>query len=76
MKKKFTLHLDAMLVLVILFITVIAFVIFLQFQVKSLTEENQQLQWQAVADGFNLDSQAKYIKKLQKQIAEQDKPIP
>ena len=68
MKKKFTLHLDAILVLTCLFIVMLGFVIFQQSQVSELTLENKKLQWQSLEDSFNLDSQEDYIKKLQKQL--------
>ena len=67
-KKKFTLHLDAMLVMLFLFVAIVALVMFQQTQVSSLSAENQKLQWQSVEDSFNLSSQASYIKKLQKQL--------
>ena len=74
MKKKFTLHLDAILVLSLLFLLMIGLAFFLQSQVSSLTQENQKLQWQSVEDSFNLSSQKGYIKKLEAKLAEQDKP--
>jgi hypothetical protein len=73
-KKKFTLHLDAILVLSLLFLLMIGLAFFLQSQVSSLTQENQKLQWQSVEDSFNLSSQKGYIKKLEAKLAEQDKP--
>ena len=75
MKKKFTLHLDAILVLSFLFVLMIGFVFFQQSQVSALTLENQKLQWQSVEDSFNLSSQEAFIKKLQKQLEEKDKPL-
>lgn len=75
MKKKFTLHLDAVLVLLFLFLAMLALVVFQQSQVSHLTSDNQKLQWQALEDSFNLSSQEIYIKKLQKQLQEQDKPL-
>ena len=68
MKKKFTLHLDAILVIAILFVALIGLNIFLSSQVNELTQENKKLQWQGVEDSFNLSSQETYIKKLQKQL--------
>jgi Tfp pilus assembly protein PilV len=67
-KKKFTLHLDAMLALVFLFLAMLALIFFQQSQLSELTLENQKLQWQSVEDSFNLDSQANYIKKLQQKL--------
>lgn len=74
MKKKFTLHLDAILVLSLLFVMLIGFCFFQQSQVNILIQENERLQWQSVEDSFNLSSQEGYIKKLQKQL-EEDKPL-
>jgi len=73
-KKKFTLHLDAILVLLLLFVILISFCVFQQSQVNTLTQENERLQWQSVEDSFNLSSQEVYIQKLQKQL-EEDKPL-
>lgn len=70
MKKKFSLHLDAILVLLVLFILMIGGLFFLQSQVSKLTSENELLQWQALEDSFNLSSQKNYIKKLEAQLAE------
>ncbi|MCP4323889.1 MAG: hypothetical protein GY951_06485 [Psychromonas sp.] len=75
MNKKFTLHLDAILVLSLLFVALFGFAIFQQSQVSELTLENQKLQWQSVEDSFNLSAQENYMKKLQKQLEEQDKPL-
>lgn len=74
MKKKFTLHLDAILVLSLLFVMLIGFCFFQQSQVNILIQENERLQWQSVEDSFNLSSQEGYIKKLQKQL-EENKPL-
>ncbi|PKF61242.1 hypothetical protein CW745_11455 [Psychromonas sp. psych-6C06] len=70
MKKKFSLHLDAILVLLVLFILMIGGLFFQQSQVSKLTSENELLQWQALEDSFNLSSQKNYIKKLEAQLAE------
>ncbi|WP_022942519.1 hypothetical protein [Psychromonas hadalis] len=68
MNKKFTLHLDAALVLVVLFFSVLGLAIFLQSQVSVLTLENQTLQWQGVEDSFNLSSKDNYILKLEGEL--------
>ncbi len=68
MKKKFTLHLDALIVIIVLFISSVGLALFLQRQVTELTKENQQLQWKGVADELNLSSQKNYIMKLEKQL--------
>lgn len=65
MKKKFTLHLDAILVIALLFFVSMGLNAFLYTQVDVLTEENKTLQWQGVEDSFNLYSQGTYIKKLE-----------
>ncbi|WP_435236133.1 hypothetical protein ACR30L_00675 [Psychromonas sp. PT13] len=65
MKKKFTLHLDAILVIALLFFVSMGLNAFLYTQVDVLTEENKTLQWQGVEDSFNLSSQGTYIKKLE-----------
>ena len=70
MKKKFTLHLDAICVLALLFIVLIGLVVFQQFQISALTADNEALQWKGVENSFNLDSQQVYINKLKKQINE------
>ncbi len=74
-KKTFTLHMDAILVLILLFITLLALTLFLQSQVTSLTTENKQLQWKSLENSLNLDSQASYIKKLQVQLEESKKLV-
>jgi hypothetical protein len=67
-KKKFTLHLDALLVIVFLFVAILGLVLYQQSEIKTLTLENKELQWKGLEDSLNLDSQASYIKKLQKQL--------
>ncbi|WP_019616246.1 hypothetical protein [Psychromonas ossibalaenae] len=69
MKKKFNIHLDAVLVLVILFCGLISLTVFQQSQINDLTVENQKLQWKGVENSLNLDSQKNYIKKLETQIS-------
>ena len=61
---------DAILVLVLLFIVLLGLTLFLQSQVASLTAENKQLQWKSLENSLNLDSQENYIKKLQLQLEE------
>ncbi|WP_028863493.1 hypothetical protein [Psychromonas aquimarina] len=72
MKKKFSIHLDAVLVIVILFCGLISLTIFQQSQINDLTVENQKLQWKGVENSFNLDSQKNYIEKLERQINNAD----
>lgn len=64
LKKKLTLHLDALLVIGLLFLASIAFNVFQQQQVHRLTEENLKLQWQATVDKLNLESQQATIARL------------
>ena len=52
MKKKFTLHLDAILLLCVLFIASIGLNFFLTAQYQGLTKDNEKLQWQALADAL------------------------
>ena len=68
MKRKFTIHFDAILVIAILFVVSIGLNAFLYSQIDELTQENEKLQWQGVADSFNLSSQETYIKKLKQQL--------
>ena len=68
MKKKFTIHLDALLVVLILFFSSLALNYFQQSQVTALTEENSQLQWKGIEDSMNLSSQEKYIKTLKAKL--------
>lgn len=75
MKRKFSLHLDAIIVLSLLFMMMLGLSYFLQSQVSALTKENEKLQWQSVEDSFNLSSQQQYIKKLEAQLMEKNKPL-
>lgn len=75
MKRKFSLHLDAIIVLSLLFMLMLGLSVFLQSQVSTLTKENKKLQWQSLEDSFNLSSQQQYIKKLEAQLAEIKKPL-
>ena len=68
MNKKFTLHLDAILVIALLFFVSMGLNAFLYTQMDVLTEENKTLKWQGVEDSFNLSSQGTYIKKLESDI--------
>ncbi len=69
LKKKFSIHLDAVLVIVILFCSLIVLTVFQQSQINELSEENQKLQWKGLENSLNLDSQENYIKKLKQQIS-------
>lgn len=70
MKKKFTVNLDAILVIALLFFVSMGLSAFLYTQVDALTAENKQIKWQGVEDSFNLSSQKTYIKKLEEQISQ------
>ena len=70
MKKKFTVHLDAILVIMILFVVLVGLNVFQQSQLEELSKENKKLQWQELANSLNLSSQETYIKKLEKQLNE------
>ncbi|WP_132296328.1 hypothetical protein [Marinobacterium mangrovicola] len=59
--KKFTLHLDAAIVIALVVALSLGMNAFQYFQVKSLTEENARLQFQGIADKLNLDSQQSFI---------------
>ncbi|WP_417360377.1 hypothetical protein [Gallaecimonas pentaromativorans] len=64
LKRKFTLHLDALMVIALLFIASVAFNLIQLHQVRSLTQENLDLQMQALVDKFNLESQKAALDKL------------
>jgi hypothetical protein len=65
-KKKLIIHFDAVVVIILLFATSLGLNVFLCSQYSELSTENEKLQWHALADSFNLDSQATYIQKLEK----------
>lgn len=69
MKKKFTIHLDAVLVIAALVCALIILVIFQHSQIEQLSQENKLLQWKELENSFNIDSQKTYIKKLELQIS-------
>lgn len=64
LKRQFTLHLDAMVVIALLFIASVAFNLIQLHQVRSLTQENLDLQMQVLVDKFNLESQKAALDKL------------
>lgn len=68
MKKKFTLHLDALVLITILFVALIGLNVFQQDQINELTKENKGLQLKGLENSFNLSEQGSYIKKLEKQL--------
>ncbi len=67
LNKTFTLHLDAILVLLVLFLASIGFNAFQHQQISQLTSENIKLQMQAQVDELNLSSQQALINKLSKE---------
>jgi len=69
MKKIFTLHLDAVLVIAVLVCALTLLAIFQHAQIDELSQENKLLQWKALEDSFNIDAQKNYIKKLELQIS-------
>ena len=70
MKKKFTVHLDSILVVIFLFIASLGLNAFLLSQFNELSKENEKLQWKGVENSFNLSSQETYIKKIEKKLNE------
>ncbi len=70
MKKKFTVHLDAVLVIIILFVASVGLNVFQQSQLEELSLDNEKLQWQDLANSLNMGSKDTYIKKLEKQLHE------
>ena len=67
--KKVTLNLDAAIAISILFAMSIAGSVFLLFEVKALSKENNRQQMQMLVDEMNLSSQQVYIDKLRKECA-------
>lgn len=65
MKKKFELHLDALLVIVFLFVLSLG-VNYVQYSIYAdLVKENAKLQMDALVDQFNLDAKDKRIGQLE-----------
>lgn len=73
MNKKITLHLDAICVILLLFIASLVGNVFQQSQLEVLTKENEKLQLKGLENDFNLDSQETYIKKLKQQLNQTNK---
>lgn len=73
MNKKITLHLDAICVILLLFIASLVGNFFQQSQLEVLTKENEKLQLKGLENDFNLDSQETYIKKLKQQLSQTNK---
>ncbi|MFT6986092.1 MAG: hypothetical protein ACJAT7_001913 [Psychromonas sp.] len=69
MKKKFTIHLDAVLVIAVLACGLIILTIYQHSEIDKLSQENQALQWKELENSFIIDSQKSYIKKLELQIS-------
>ena len=72
LKRKFTIHLDAILVITVLFVCSIGLNVFLLQQASSLGDENFGQQMKLIENDMNLNSQKHYIDKLKKQISEQE----
>ena len=69
-KRKFTIHLDAILVITLLFIGSIGLNLFLLQQNKALDDSVFGQKLKLLENEMNLDSQKRYIEKLQNQINE------
>ncbi|WP_341503713.1 hypothetical protein [Gallaecimonas sp. GXIMD4217] len=67
LNKKFTIHLDAIIVITLLFLASIAFNAFQHQQISQITAENLELQMQAQVDKMNLESQQVVIDRLSKE---------
>lgn len=67
LKRKFTLHLDALIVIGFLFICSIGFNFVQLQQVKSLSQDVIRLESKVLVHELNLSSQQQYIDKLKRQ---------
>lgn len=72
LKRKFTIHLDAILVITVLFVCSIGLNVFLLQEASSLGDKNFGQELKLLENEMNLDSQKRYIDKLKKQISEQE----
>lgn len=66
--KKFTLHLDAAIVIALVVALSLGMNAFQYFNSKSLTEENVRLQYQGMLDKLNQDSQQSFIEQQNAKI--------
>jgi predicted ABC-type exoprotein transport system permease subunit len=67
MKKSFTLHLDALLVIVLVFLLALGFIAYQRSQYSDLLKEHVQLQW----DSQNLEANVSFLKVKLEQCGEQ-----
>ena len=67
LKKQFRLHLDALIVIALLFVVSIGLNAIQYFNYKALLNENFGLQMQGLTDQLNLDSQQNYIDRLKQE---------
>ncbi|WP_432697100.1 hypothetical protein ACQUQP_01735 [Marinobacterium sp. YM272] len=72
--KKFTLNLDAAIVIALLVLASIGGNAYQYMEYKELKDENFRLQLQGLEDKMNLDSQENYIKRLNAKLEEQGEP--
>jgi len=71
LKRKFTLHLDALIVISLLFTSSIAFNIYQMAELREASNKNFANELKLVENDLNLSSQKAYIEKLKKQLDEQ-----
>ncbi|WP_207062951.1 hypothetical protein [Motiliproteus sp. SC1-56] len=71
MKKKFTLHLDAILVIALLFAVSLGLNAYQYYQYKSLLNENYRLQLQGLEDNLNLDSLRRALEREQQKAGQE-----
>lgn len=69
--KKFTLNLDAAVVILLLFLTAFGLNLYQYSKYKALADENFRLQLQGVEDRLNLDSLTYTVERLNKQLKAQ-----
>lgn len=67
LKKKITLHLDAVIVMALLFLLSCAGSVYLLMDLTKLNKQMEKMQMQMLVDDLNLSSQKVYIKKIQKE---------
>jgi hypothetical protein len=66
--KKFTLHLDAAIVIALLFLLTLGLNLYQYREYKALKDENYRLQLQGLEDSLNLDSMRSHIERLNGRI--------
>lgn len=68
MKKKYELHLDAAIVLLLLFLFSLGMNYMQYRNYKTVSDENYRLQLKGLENSLNLKSQQTFIEKLKKQL--------